>query len=427
QGPCNSKTCLGSPGYTGYKTTGNPTQRIGAIAIDRNTNDMYFGYGTQTTLPGGLPDFEPAVVAMDKNGTLKWWSRLYKETTNNSTPDQYVDGMAFDPARNMLIVLARCHGNNTDNYWSGNTIAANSGASGFQNQFTGNVGNIHISWLGKFKAADGTLMNSTYVAEFPEGSNNYGPALTNPNMDNWPNPSAGWPNVNTTRCGNKIAVGSDGSITITGTGRRTMTTKNAFQKMPLPTDPAKGSWNYFVRTYASDLSKPLCSSLLTGIWDTSTGAGGSNVTLNGVCRIDSGVVIVGYHNADATTGVASGNAMPIANIPGWGNASPVSEQAVFAKLVWNPAIVSGISAVPSSQKQFRVYPNPVNSDEFHIDNPDGEKLTVNIYTTLGTKLYSITETKNEIIIPVSKWINGIYFVDIITGSQHSTQKVIIQK
>ncbi|MBA3706073.1 MAG: hypothetical protein H0W84_09300, partial [Bacteroidetes bacterium] len=54
QGPCNSKTCLGNPGYTGYKTTGNPTQRIGAIAIDRNTNDMYFGYGTQTTLPGGL-------------------------------------------------------------------------------------------------------------------------------------------------------------------------------------------------------------------------------------------------------------------------------------------------------------------------------------------------------------------------------------
>ncbi|MBK7084986.1 MAG: hypothetical protein IPH53_10085 [Flavobacteriales bacterium] len=121
---------------------------------------MYIGFNTKSVLPGGEPDFEPAVMAMDADGALLWWSRLYHEVTPggdtvNSSPDQYIDALAIDysqpPASGMLVVNARCHGNNVENLWEGSSIAANPGASGFQNQFTGTNGNIHISWLGKLK------------------------------------------------------------------------------------------------------------------------------------------------------------------------------------------------------------------------------------------------------------------------------------
>jgi hypothetical protein len=52
---------------------------------------------------------------------------------------------------NKLVVGARAHGNNTENLWEGNTVAANPNAKGFQNQFTGTNGNIHESWLGKLR------------------------------------------------------------------------------------------------------------------------------------------------------------------------------------------------------------------------------------------------------------------------------------
>jgi hypothetical protein len=434
-GPCHSKACAPGPGYTGYKPSGNPTQRVGAITIDREPNDIYYGYSTQSVLPSGLPDFEPAVVAMDKNGVMKWWSRLYKETVDNSTPDQYVDALAFDHISRMLIVLGRCHGNNTDNLWSGNTIAANPKASGFQNQFTGNTGNIHISWLGKFRASDGALYNSTYVAEFPEGANNYGPALTNPNLDKWPNPNAGWPNVNTTKCANTIAIGRDGTVTILATGRRTMTTKNAFQKMPIPGSSAKGTWNYFVRTYASDLSRPLYSSLITGKWDTLSGAGGSNIELFGVCRTDSGVVAVGYHTADVTSGVAAGNPMPTTNIPLWGNAAPVSEQAVFAKLISDStSIVTGIeSNKETGTLGFILFPNPAKEQvtvQYTLFKTS--VIRISVYDILGKEIKEmVNETQpageQRSSIGVSKLGNGVYFVILNIDGTLVFKKMIVDK
>jgi hypothetical protein len=265
-GPCPFDVpASGTGGYTGYKPSDKPTQRLGAIVIDRTTNHFYYGYSTQSVLPSGLPDFEPAIVAMDNTGKLKWWNRLYKETAQNSTPDQYVDNLAIDYKNSQLVIVARCHGNNTDNFWNGNTIKATPTASGFQNQFTGTNGNIHISWLGKLMLDKGTVKHSTYVAEYIEGTTNYGAALTNPNMENWPDFNKGWANVNTTRI-SSVHVDVDGSVTITGQGRRTMTTKNAFQKMPNPKATTKGTWNHFVRTYSPDLSRPVYSSLITGKW-----------------------------------------------------------------------------------------------------------------------------------------------------------------
>jgi hypothetical protein len=371
-GTCPSTT----GGYTGYKTSDKPTQRLGSIAIDRRSNHIYIGYSTQTKLPDGLPDFEPAVVAFDQTGKIKWWNRLYQEQAQNSTPDQYVDGLAIDYKSNQLVVLARCHGNNTFNFWRGNSLAANTAALGFQNQFTGTSGNIHISWLGKLTLAEGQARHATYVAEYAEGANNYGAALTNPNLDGWPSPNMGWPNLNTTRMvSNGLSVSADGAVTIVGAGRRTFTTRNAYQKMPKPTSPAKGVWNNFVRTYAPDLSRPLYSSLLVGTWDTLTGVGSDNIKLTSTFKIDAGLLVVGFHRTDSTNVNADGRNMPTTAVPTWGKAAAQGESAVIARLVadsikTNERIV--LTSTLETQGQaavegLKIFPNPTRENAFFVE------------------------------------------------------------
>jgi hypothetical protein len=318
-------------GYTGYSLN---TQTLGAtcVTIDRRDNKFYLGMNMKSKLPDGNPDFEPTVIAFNENGGINWWSRLYHETTPagamvNSSPDQYVDALAIDYSANTLVVAARCHGNNVENLWEGNTIAANTSATAFQNQFTGTNGNIHLQWLGKLRLTDGQLQRSTYFGEYVEGTNNYGSAHPDANMDGFPNPNGGWANINTTRIPrNTIKATADGSVCVIAAGRRTMTTANAFQKMPLPSSGLTGTWNNFVRVYKPDFTVPLYSSLVVGQWNTATGTGGDNITLNGVWKTQSGVVVVGR----ATSG---GNAIPTANVPTWGSASESGTQsAVLAYL-----------------------------------------------------------------------------------------------
>ena len=360
-GPCamvGSGTCPSTgPGYTGYRAANAQTQRVGAIAIDRRDNTLYFGYGTKSVLPGGNPDFEPAIVAMAANGRLLWWDRLYQETSQNSSPDQYIDGVAVDYGRNRLVVMARSHGNNTINLWRGNGIALKPGGSGFQNQFTGTNGNIHISWLGSYGLASGRIHASTYVAEYVEGSTNYGAPLADPIFGGWPNPNAGWPDVNTTRCGadagfsGEIAVGPGGEVAVLCQGRRTLTTTDALQQMPRPNAAPRdaGTWNDFVRVYSADLSTVLYSTLITGQWDRSTGAGGDNTDLVGVDFGSDGLRVVGRHLADSSN-VARGEPVPTASAPAWGGTRPQGESALIGWLRGNR--VGSASAPPVGGPQW---------------------------------------------------------------------------
>lgn len=335
-GPCEPSpgTCASGPGYTGYKVSDKPTQRVGGIVIDRQTGDMYFGYSTQTVLPDGNPDFEPAVVAMRADGTLKWWSRLYHETVENSTPDQYVDHLAIDYKNGSVVVLARAHGNNVQNLWSGDKVAANPGASSFHNGFTGTNGNIHISWLGKLALDKGDLAAASWVAEYVDGMAGTGAAYDDPNLDGWPSHNAGWPDLNTTRI-QSMEVDGEGRVYLTGVGRRTITTKNAYQKM-LKKDEGSSTWNSFVRVFTPGLETLVYSSLIVGTWDPADGNGGGNTVLEGVLPLDKGVIAVGRHEADEMTGMPKGNAIPTINEPSWGGKSPAGESAVFAHLLFAP-------------------------------------------------------------------------------------------
>lgn len=76
------------------------------------------------------------------------------------------------------------------------------------------------------------------------------------------------------------------------------------------------------------------SSLITGTWNTATGAGADNTVLLGLCKTANGIVAVGYHEADAANApnYSEGNPIPTTNSPAWGNAIPQGQQAIIAYL-----------------------------------------------------------------------------------------------
>lgn len=335
----------GGGGYTGYRTGSRDTARVGGIAVDRRNGYLYFGYCYQSTLPGGNPDYEPAVVAMDNEGNLIWWDRLYRDFVDsndngiydpgearNSSPDQYVDGVAIDYANDQVVFLARSHGNNVINFHRGNTLAASPGTEGFQNQFTGNNGNIHLSWLGKFDLLDGRILHSTYLGEFSAGYNP-GPTyrFSSGLLEGWPNPNAGWADLNTTRCATELAVDAQGRVYVTFTGSRPMSTSNAFQQME-PHGTGTGSWSDVIRVYESDLSGIHYSSILRGPWSSYEG---NNIELYGTVPFQDRVLVLGWHAEE--DGQPRGAPMPTAAVPDFGKTQPASgEIAVFAFLDTEP-------------------------------------------------------------------------------------------
>lgn len=386
-GPCDPQNpTADGPGYTGYSSEACcPVWGASCVVVNKLNNNVYLGMNFKSySVPADSPDFEPAVIGFDDQGALLWWSRLYHEITPAgdtvySLPDQYVDALAIDYANNQLVVAARAHGNNTENLWEGNEIAANPSAQGFQNRFTGTQGNIHESWIGKLDLDDGTLAHSTYVAEYAEGTGGLGTSLADPNAGDWPDPNSGWPDLNTTYIAkNNIKVSSTGDVLIAGQGRRTMTTLNAWQQMPLPQSTLAGCWNAFVRMYSSDLSHPKYSSLVVGQWDTQTQEGGDNIRIYGVYKTHLGVLAVGRHLSD-DNGQALGNPMPTANVPSWGVSNPDGESAVFLYLQEDSLESYSDQYVYVSEKnrtidRLLVLPNPVN-DAFTLSGTNQTFLT----------------------------------------------------
>ncbi len=314
---------VSGPGYTGYNAK-STTHRCVAITVDRRNNHLYFGYSVQSILPGGNPDFEPAIVAMDQNGNYKWWSRLYRENQSNSTPDQYVDDIAIDYSvpvstlantiedkKGALVVVARSHGNNVVNFWSM--------LNGFQKGFTGTNGNIHVSWIGRFALNQEKLLSATYMGELNEGQN---PGGTNENtlLQGWYNVNTGWPQLNSTKVfpGDALQVDLAGNIYVIASGRQPITTSNAYIENLKPGEDVNGkarTWSNFVRVYNRDLTDVLYSSLFnnTDALDTSAGEQNSNLSL--LLPIQGGLLLGGsiwqYH----------GFAPPSAKVPSWGKAT----------------------------------------------------------------------------------------------------------
>ena len=162
-------------------------------------------------------------------------------------------------------------------------------AQGFQNNFTGTNGNIHISWLGKLRLSDGVLAASTYVAEYAEGTGALGARWLTQSRRIF---QSEFPDgrMNTTRLAkNNLKVTAAGWVCVTRLGRRTITTANAYQKMVQAGQRRVLScWNSFIRVYKMTCQLPCTVHSLVGQWDTLTQQGGGNTELFGIFKRKEG-------------------------------------------------------------------------------------------------------------------------------------------
>jgi hypothetical protein len=378
-GPYNLPGNGAGRGYTGYRNAGT-AGHISAVAVDRRTNAFYLGANIKSSLPDGNPDFEPWVSAYAADGAARWWTRLYSEwkdsasgpkanglidldvDSNNdgvmdrssegllSTPDQYVDGLALDYTGDRLVVNARCHGNNVSNFWTGSAAAipgAPAGYSGFQRQFTGTSGNIHISWLGTFAVADGTLRGATYVAGYTRSGSVNASAHADPNLGGWPDANTGWPTLNTTRLRpGRVTVDSDGRVLVIGAAPRLATTITAWQRLLNP--PATSPWHDFANVYSRDLSTLLYGTALCGEFTYAGGVttaepqGSEGVAVQGIVPAPGGFIALA--GGTAAGGVPQGNPIRTAAAPAWARAGRGATDAILARLV----IPGGETASPLS-------------------------------------------------------------------------------
>ncbi|MCC5808256.1 MAG: hypothetical protein JJU00_18155 [Opitutales bacterium] len=178
-----------------------------------------------------------------------------------SIPDQYVDSVAVDysapPGETLIGVIARHHGNDHSNLWRGDNINPDNNpdhpGTSYHNGFTGTSGNLHLSWIGKLADDDGRLMYSTRLAENPDQTN-WGARFPNDHIHyGWPNPNAGWPNLNTTRTfGRTPMFDNEGRLLVVAQGRRTHTTRNAYQRMPNPSRVASVTAVTSAQVFRSD-------------------------------------------------------------------------------------------------------------------------------------------------------------------------------
>lgn len=326
-------------GYYGYKMS-DLSCEINTIEFDRRDDTLYVGGCNKSHM--GQPDFEPWVIAFDRTGKLKWWQRLYAESKGISTPDQYVDNIVVDYNRPKgyggLVVTARAHGNNVNNFYMPHELVhPNSSKKGFQSKFTGTHGNMHYRWLGRLTLDGGEIVDCSLMAEYSEqpASKHGSGRFSNPLLKEWPHWNSGWPNLNTTGIGNNsVSVDDEGNIYLCGLGRRSITTNNAFMQMPSPV-AAKGSvgyWSDFVRVYTPNYNTLRYSSLLGGPWDWYTGHGYSSNTLTDCLPTKDGLIVIGKSNVDKKTGAVKGNEMPIRNIAGWGTETRTGQMGVIGVL-----------------------------------------------------------------------------------------------
>jgi hypothetical protein len=83
---------------------------------------------------------------------------------------------------------------------------------------------------------------------------------------------------------------------------------------------------------------------------------------------------------------------------------------------------TGINEIAATE--FSVYPNPT-TDELNITSPDNKIFSLNIFNSLGEKIYSAQATSN-LQIETSNFANGLYFIQLNSQNKFYTQKFIKQ-
>lgn len=336
----NPATTMAQGGYIGYRLNNNTTHRIGAITVDRRTNDMYIGSSIASATINGLPDFEPMVIGFTSDGTKKWWARLYEERTpQQSPPDQYIDGLGIDYSQtgslSSLLVIGRQHGNSDFAFWENTQTDLNPLNTGdsFHTDFTGTNGNIHISWIGKYRLTNGDLLASSWSAGYlniPVGT-----PYADPNLDGWISHNSGTNDLNTNFSKIHIETDRAGNVYVLSYARQFVTTATAYQEQA---QDGTAVWAPQIRVFSPDLKTLIYGSSLTGI-------AGNNTDLFGVAPSGNSVVVVGQHLADAGGNAIGGNT-PTINEPTWGRSDADGETALIARLMYMNDLTADFAISP---------------------------------------------------------------------------------
>ena len=231
---------------------------------------------------------------------------------------------------------------------------------------------------------------------------------------------------------NNLKVSTNGDVCVLAVGRRTITTANAYQKMVKPNNGGLSSWNSFVRVYDSQFRVPKYSSLIVGVWDTLTQAGGDNTEMFGVYKTNLGVICVGRQKADSS-GMPIGNNIPVVNVTPWGSATPQNESAVLVYYQAtnlnneNDSIITGINQTerPLSGENILLFPNPAQTKINVSLNVDQEhsNLEYRIIDMFGNIVRK--EKFNSATIDISTLDNGIYQFQLSSKSTVGFKKFII--
>jgi hypothetical protein len=129
--------------------------------------------------------------------------------------------------------------------------------------------------------------------------------------------------------------------------------------------------------------------LLVGQWDTLTQQGGDNVKLYGVFKNANSLLVVGKHTG-------TGNAMPVSNVPAWGNATFNGESAVLARFTAANIVDPDDSPVttPTAIEQAKrvvnwiVAPNPT-TDRFTVRTTATNVVSVALIDNTGRTLRTV--------------------------------------
>ena len=84
----------------------------------------------------------------------------------------------------------------------------------------------------------------------------------------------------------------------------------------------------------------------------------------------------------------------------------------------------GVSDIVNIDKM-KLFPNPTQHT-FTLDLGETQYARILVVSIEGKMLYNKDVTNNQVVIDVSKWTNGLYFVNVIIDNQHKVFKLIKQ-